>query len=88
MRGGLCPADDTTWPGPWVIMSELKEEIIRKLERELNYYSTRTENLKKSLASRKLELAGSQLEYEKIKQDLARTDFLVALLKKYGEMDE
>lgn len=88
MRGGLCLADDATWPGPCIIMYELKEEIIRKLERELNFYSARTENLKELLASKKLELAGSQLEYEKIKQDLARTDFLVALLKKYGEMDE
>ncbi|MCL4336580.1 MAG: hypothetical protein M1393_03490 [Candidatus Thermoplasmatota archaeon] len=68
-------------------MVELKEEMIRKLEREINFYSVKTETLRELLKTKRLELSESQLQYEMIKRDLERTDFLIGLLKKYGERD-
>ena len=68
-------------------MVELKEEMIRKLEREINFYSVKTETLRELLETKRLELSESQLQYEMIKRDLERTDFLIGLLKKYGERD-
>ena len=68
-------------------MVELKEEMIRKLQREINFYSVKTETLRELLKTKRLELSESQLQYEMIKRDLERTDFLIGLLKKYGERD-
>ena len=68
-------------------MVELKEEMIRKLEREINFYNVKTETLRELLKTKRLELSESQLQYEMIKRDLERTDFLIGLLKKYGERD-
>ena len=68
-------------------MDEMKEEMIRKLQREINFYSVKTETLRELLETKRLELSESQLQYEMIKRDLERTDFLIGLLKKYGERD-
>ena len=68
-------------------MVELKEEMIRKLEREINFYSVKTETLRELLETKRIGLSESQLQYEMITRDLERTEFLIGLLKKYGERD-
>ena len=68
-------------------MDEMKEEMIRKLQREINFYSVKTETLRELLETKRIELSESQLQYEMITRDLERTEFLIGLLKKYGERD-
>ena len=68
-------------------MDEMKEEMIRKLQREINFYSVKTETLRELLETKRIGLSESQLQYEMITRDLERTEFLIGLLKKYGERD-